>query len=370
MTPAERLRTTWQDAVAAVVLVAAGLVQTAVFPIAPRGIGELYVLASTLPLAWRRTYPVTSALISAPAWLIPLDGFPVLGFVTVILQFYALGAWGRPGVAVTAVTVWASAAAVIGTLLGPEEPVAAIGAVLVVAAPVIAGRIVARLRRQNAEIRALTNELRYERARAEEAAVAAERTRIARELHDVVGHELTLIAIQAEAAASALKLAPDKATAPVEAIRTTAHHTLTSIRQALDVLAPLPDGDIPGDPDLVTVADNARSVGIPNTLTVTGTPPPERGTTLSAVNRILRECLTNAGKHAPGERVDITIDWSAGRVTLHSTNPAACPDRPCPGRGLTGMRHRAELLGGTFETHTDRGRFDITVTIPFETRLR
>ncbi|MFE9323686.1 sensor histidine kinase [Nocardia sp. NPDC052278] len=367
---AERLRTTPSDAVLAAVFVVAGLVQTAIFPIAGRGIGEVYVVGSMLPLAWRRTYPIASALVSSLTWLIPLDGFPVPGFVAVVLQFYALGSWGRRGIAVPAVTAWAALAAVVGTLLGPEQPVAAIGGVLAVVAPVVAGRLVAFQRRQNAQISALTQELRYERERAEEAAVAAERARIARELHDVVGHELTLIAIQAEAAASALKIAPAKAVVPVEAIRSTAHHTLAQIRQVLNVLAPLNDAGVQDDSDLVQLADNAGSVGIANSLTLTGTPPPECRNAVFAVNRIVRECLTNAGRHAPGEQVDIAVDWLPDRVALRSTNRMTRNVEPRPGRGLTGMRHRAELLGGTFASRAERGRFDVTVTIPFDAGVR
>src|SRR6478609_9552366 len=157
-----RLGTTPLDAGLAVAFAVAGLVQVVAVPIADRGLGELFVLGTTLPLAWRRTRPVEAALVAVA-------------------------------------TVWAAAASVVGTLLGPEASVAAVGGVLVVVAPVLAGRLVRHLRRQNAELTSLTEQLREERSRAEEAAVGAERARIAQELHDVVGHEVTLIAIQAEA---------------------------------------------------------------------------------------------------------------------------------------------------------------------------
>lgn len=362
----DRLHTTPVDAVLAVVFVVTGLVQVAFFPIAEHGAGPVYVVGSMLPLAWRRTYPVLSAFVSSLFWLIPLTGFPLLGFVAVVLQFYALGSRGRPDRLVLAVTVWAAITSAVGTLLGPELPVAAIGAVLVVVAPVVAGRLMLYQRRRTDEISALTRELRDERQRAEESAVLAERARIARELHDVVGHEVTLIAIQAEAAAAALRRSPDKAIAPVEAIRSTAHQTMVQIRQVLDMLAPLHDDEEgPDDRDLANLADHARSVGIANTLTVTGTPPPERSRTVFAVNRIVRECLTNAGRHAPGERVDIVVDWLPDRVQLCSTNRMTHPAPLRPGRGLGGIRHRAELLGGTFDSRVDQGRFDVRVAIPF-----
>ncbi|MCX5042849.1 histidine kinase [Aldersonia sp. NBC_00410] len=365
MAISDRLHTTPVDAVLAVVFVVTGLVQVALVPIADHGAGPVYVVGSMLPLAWRRTYPVMSAFVSSLFWLIPLTGFPLLGFVAVVLQFYALGSRGRPDRLVLAVTAWAAITSAVGTLLGPELPVAAIGAVLVVVAPVVAGRLMLYQRRRTEEISALTRELRNERLRAEEAAVLSERARIARELHDVVGHEVTLIAIQAEAAAAALQRSPDKAVAPVEAIRSTAHETMVQIRQVLDMLAPLHEEEGPDDRDLANLADHARSVGIANTLTVTGAPPPERSRTVFAVNRIVRECLTNAGRHAPGERVDIVVDWLPDRVQLCSTNRTTRSAPLRPGRGLSGIRHRAELLGGTFESRVDRGRFDVRVAIPF-----
>ena len=124
-----------------------GLVQAVVTPIAEGWTGELFVVGSTLPMAWRRTRPVEAAVLASAFWLIPLDGFPILGFVVVILQFFAVGSRGEPTAAVLAVTVWASAAGAVGTLLGPEPPVAAVGGVIVVVAPVLAGRLVQHLRR-------------------------------------------------------------------------------------------------------------------------------------------------------------------------------------------------------------------------------
>ena len=169
------------------------------------------MLGTTLPLAWRRTRPIESTLVASAFFLVPLDGFPVLGFVVVILQFFALGSHGEPRRAVALTTASRLSTSVVGTLLGPEAAYAAVGGALVVVAPVLAGRLVRHLREQNDELTALTAELREEQPRAEEAAVDAERARIAQELHDVVGHEVTLIAIQAEAAAAALRARPDRA---------------------------------------------------------------------------------------------------------------------------------------------------------------
>ncbi|MFT3874107.1 MAG: histidine kinase [Nocardioides sp.] len=360
-----RLRTTRLDAALAVAFLVVGLIQVEVFPIAAVGRGELFAVLSTLPLAWRRTFPIQSSLVASASWLIPLDGFPVLGLVVVILQFLALGMHGRPLRAVVAVTAWASALSVVGTLLGPEAPVAAIGGVLAVVAPVLAGLAVRHERRQKQALAELADQLRAERARAEQDAIDLERSRIAQELHDVVGHDVTLIAIQAEAAAAALRVSGPQATTSVEAIRATAHHTMTQIRAVLDVLAPWAGQGHPGPESPSELADRARAAGIDNTLAVTGTPPTDQEPVTLAVNRILRECLTNAGKHAPGQPVTLTVDWSPDAVELRSTNPTdALTLTPTPGRGLTGIRHRAELLGGTSNTTVANGQFEVQVKIP------
>jgi signal transduction histidine kinase len=359
-----RLGTDPSDAVLAVALAVVGIAQAFVFPIADHGVGELFVLGSTLPLAWRRTRPVEAAAVSSAFWLIPLDGYPVLGFVTVILQFYGLGAYGRPRLAVWLTVVWAAAAGVVGSLLGPEPPTAAIGGVLVVVAPVVAGRLVRQHRAQNHALTELAAELEAEKHKVQEAAVTAERARIAQELHDVVGHELTLIAVQAEAAAMALRTSPDRAVAPVEAIRETAHHTLAEMRSTLDAVAPQTDIAASRPEGLTDLARRAEEAGIANSLVVSGTPWPAQASTWLAVHRIVRECLTNAGRHAPGEPLSIKVDWHPDRVEVDAANAVSSNGRVVPGRGLTGMRHRTELLGGTFHAAAEGGAFVVRVCLP------
>ena len=358
-----RLGTNRTDVVLAAVLVVLGIVQVTVWPIADSVLGQLYVLCTTLPLAWRRTRPVPAAFVSTLLWVVPTEGYPILGFVAVVLQFFALGSWGRPGRAVVAVTAWAITATVVGTLMGPEPPVAAIGAALAVAAPVLAGRLVAHLRAQNEELDRLAATLREERRRAEETAVELERARIAQELHDVVGHEVTLIAVQAEAAAAALRLAPDRAVEPVEAIRITAHRTLAEMRGVLDVLS-AEDGVRGATDDLAEVARRAEQAGIPTTLDVHGAPGEDDEQARLAVNRVVRECLTNAGRHAPGEPVALDVVWEPDRVRVVAANATGLAAVPAAGRGLTGMRHRAELLGGGFAADVHDGRFTVRFELP------
>jgi signal transduction histidine kinase len=364
MTVFRRLRTTRNDATLALAFVAVSLAQLAWTPFAAPLLGVLYVAGSMLPLAWRRTRPVEAALVSSAFWLIPLDGYPVLGFVVVVLQFFSLGSWGSPRNAVVLVTAWSTAVSVVGTLLGPEPPIAAVGGALAVVAPVLAGRLVRHQRRQGEAFAELAAQLREEQRRVEEVAVDAERARIAQELHDVVGHEVTLIAIQAEAAASALRSMPERAVEPVEAIRATAHRTLAEIRGVLDVLAPGAQTGGGTSDGLSELAQRAQAAGVANCLDVVGRPWPGSAPAVLAVNRIVRECLTNAGRHAPGTPVDLRVTWAPDHVEVRSTNPALTHSEVVPGRGLTGIRHRAELLGGTFRAEVLDGCFDVRVCLP------
>ena len=82
------------------------------------------------------------------------------------------------------------------------------------------------------------------------------------------------------------------------------------------------------------------------------------------MNRIVRECLTNAGRHAPGTPVDLRVTWAPDHVEVRSTNSALTHSEVVPGRGLTGIRHRAELLGGTFRAEVLDGCFDVRVSLP------
>jgi signal transduction histidine kinase len=360
----ERLRTTRLDAALAGSFTVLGLVQVVLAPFGAAGLSVLFVLGSTLPLAWRRTFPVEASLVVSAFWLIPLDGFPVLGFVVVILQFFALGQHGEPGRATILVTLVACTSAVVGTLLGPEEAIAAATGVLSVAAPVAAGRLLRREQRHNQVLVDLTHELAGERRRAEEAAVGAERARIAQELHDVVGHEVTLIAIQAEAAAAALRVAPERAAVPVEAIRSTAHRAVAEIRAVLDVLAPDGQDTQPSTDDLEAIVARARRAGISCEFSLTGAPTPEQTSASLAVNRIVRECLTNAARHAAGHSVSLGVEWTEHGVEIRAVNRTDSRLPTVPGRGLTGMRHRAELLGGAFDAGNTGGCFEVRVAIP------
>lgn len=203
-------------------------------------------------------------------------------------------------------------------------------------------------------------------------AVVEERVRIARDVHDVVAHSLSVIAVQADAAQAALDSAPDRAAAPVRAIRDTARGALTEIRTMLDVLRTddddLPGRDSPGIAAIAGLVDAARAAGTAASLDVRLTDAPVPPAVDLAAYRIVQESLTNARRHAPGAAVAISLEQKPDRLTVRAVNG---PSRGAPapaggsGYGIAGMRERAAALGGrAAATATDDGGFEVTAVLP------
>lgn len=336
-------------------------------PIATRPVGLLFCWWSVLPLAWRRTHPSAAAVVGCTAWLIPTEGFLFLGYAVAVLLFFSVGCYAASVLRLVLVAVYGLAMGAAGVLRGPEEPIAVLGAWLVVLASVLAGRLVAQQRGQNRRLRDLTAQLRREQALVERSAVAEERARIARELHDVVGHEVTLIAIQSEAAASAIRLAPERAAAPVEAIRQTAHRAGAEMRAILGVLRDK-DGEVTpmppqGPQALLDLVERSRQTGMDLTLSVSGVTWESPNVWL-AVHRIVQESLTNASRHAPGSPVTVRISWQPCKAEVHVSNPTDGDLGP-PGFGILGMTERVRLLGGELTVGLNlSGEFEVAVSLP------
>ena len=353
-------------------LLVPSLAQVLLDPFIEPSIGIVYALVSVLPLAWRRTHPALAAAVGATPWWLPTEGFLYLGYVVAAILFFSLGARGRDLRWTLLAAAWGLAAGTTGTLLGPEDSVAVLATWLVLLGSCAAGVLLRREQSRSQKLKELTARLEEERGHAERSAVAEERARLARELHDVVGHEVTLIAIQSEAAASALRVDPTRATAPIEAIRQTAHRAGAEMRSILGMLD-LDGGDPPPAPDMSGVegiARRARALGIENTLGVEGRPWPGSANVYLALNRVVQEALTNAGRHAPGRAVDIAIRWRPDAVSIRVTNQLAGPVG-VPGYGTRGMNERARLLGGTFDAGArPDGSYVVTMRLPTATQDR
>jgi len=186
-------------------------------------------------------------------------------------------------------------------------------------------------------------------------AVLEERTRIARELHDVVAHHISLIAVRAETAPYRLSDLPGPARAEFGALSAAAREALTDMRRLLGVLRhdqPAALAPQPELADLPALVDAARQAGVPVELSV----PPALGQVPAGVAlcayRIVQESLSNASQHAPGAPVTVTVHHDSAAVLLRVANGPGGPAGPPggehrPGHGLTGMRERVALLGGS-----------------------
>jgi signal transduction histidine kinase len=199
-----------------------------------------------------------------------------------------------------------------------------------------------------------------------------ERARIARELHDIVAHHLSVIAIESEVARrTSPKLSPE-AGGRLEAIASTAREALTETRRLLGVLREdTSDGadrtPQPGLDDLDDLIDKAQATGTPVRLIRQGRVVRLPLSIDLAAYRIIQEALTNARRHAPGASVDVEVSYrdQALHLRVRDDGPGAPDGEPVEGHGLMGMRERAALAGGAFcSGPAEGGGFEVEITLP------
>jgi signal transduction histidine kinase len=225
-------------------------------------------------------------------------------------------------------------------------------------------------------VRASSEREQVRGARAEEveqeSAVVAERARLARDLHDVVAHHISLIAVRAETAPYTLQDLPDDAKAVLEEIAGDARRSLDELRAVLGVLRRSDDtgarSPLPTMADLPELIDRSRSAG--DTVAVAGLNHAiaiaEVPATRSYVAyRVVQEALTNARRHAPQAPVSIVVAADhTGAIDITVTNPTTDTGATPAGRGLVGIRERVEALNGTFAVERASGSHTLRVTLP------
>jgi signal transduction histidine kinase len=342
----------------------------------PLSTGQLLLaLAVVTPLLLAARYPLLGwrlgwlALLLAP--LVPGEwrgGWPwgPAQLLVLLVVFCAAGVrYRRPVLwwmwALTLVPCWLWFARDLRDLNGP------LGATIVFTAGTIAmDSISSRWHTQRA-LAAQTQRTELERARR---AVLEERTRIARELHDVVAHHMSLIAVRAETAPYRLSDLPEPVRAEFGALGDVAREALAEMRRLLGVLRQDQPAELAPQPqlsDLSALVDAARRSGVSVELSVpsaVGQVP--SGVALCAY-RIVQEALSNASQHAPGAAVTVSVDQDAGAVLLRVANGPGGPARNEhePGHGLTGMRERVALLGGSLSAGAaPGGGFVVSAVLP------
>src|SRR4051812_18017460 len=374
-TVSERRLPSRLDAALATALFVPALVQVLAVPIAARPVGVVIAAFSTLPVAWRRIAPVPAALVGSLPWVVPAHGFVYLGYVAAFILYYSAAAHEESDRTLAAGLVVGIVLSVVGTILNAEAWQEIFGALSTVLAPALAGRVVRRERRRQAELEALTRHLEAERDLRERAAVAEERGRIARELHDVVAHALSVIAIQADAAEAALDRDPDRSRRPLDAIRSESRRALAEMRRLLGVLR-TPEGEPenapqPGLGELSALVARARAAGLPVELRESGPRHPLPASLDLSAYRIVQEALTNVARHAPGARTTVALDWGDGALGITVRDLGAGAGASVNGNGhggghgLVGMRERARIHGGTVEAQpVAGGGFEVRASLP------
>jgi signal transduction histidine kinase len=338
------------------------------------------------PLALRRTRPVLAAgAVFVVAFLQVVVGEPLspadLAVPVAVHSITTYGPrWaGLAGLATGLLGAVLAALGVYGRFGGNDGPLAfvfssgAFGSLIL--ASWAAGAL-RRVRREQVEqLRERAHRLEVERDQESRLAAAAERARIARELHDIVAHSLSVIVAQADGGTYAGRSSPEAATAALGTVAATGRQALGDMRRLLGVLrtadpnglAPLPDVGAVGD-----LVAGVRGSGVAVALDVVGAPRPLPPGAGLAAYRIVQEALTNVLKHAgPGAVAAVRLTWTRDALELTVSDdggaaapPAAEPDVPS-GQGITGMAERAALYGGSVQAVPREGGFTLHATLPY-----
>jgi signal transduction histidine kinase len=347
---------------------------------AQRALGLCVVaLATTLPPAFAGRTAAAIAVVAASVVSLTLfHALTVAALVAELAVLYSLARAGEPGRRAQLIAVGLSAAFVVLVLTHPVPSDSEAGVLTLLLASLapasalagIAQRARAEASSHDAARRAAAGDLLEHVARGERAAIA-------RELHDVVAHHISMIAVQAETARVSTPGMPAAGAQRLSAIGDTARAALTEMRRLLGVLredagADAPDlKPQPGLEQLNELLDVARDASVSGArLILTGAPVAlDPGVELAAY-RIVQEALTNARRHAPGAGVDVELSYGDRALSLRirDTGPGPSELAPAGGHGLSGMRERAAAVGGELRTGPAAGGgFLVEATLPIDT---
>ena len=341
------------------------------------GARVVFALVVTLPLVVRRRWPLPVAAVVAVAtavWALgstrPETGtmpFPSLLFAVFSVALYAARLW----IAVLGALMLTAAFGIALTTPYFEGSVSVSNVTVFLffcSCAWSAGWLIRRHARTAQLAHAESGEL----ART---AVLEERARIARELHDVVAHSVSIVAVQAGAAEELMERDPERARQHLAAVRRTAREAMTEMRRVLDVLRDegTPHAPAPGLVRLDDLVDEICAAGVPVELVEEGERPVLPPGLDLVLFRVVQESLTNVHKHAPGAPTRVRLAYGRAAVELDVANESRNGDTPrngAGGHGLIGMRERVLLFGGTFEAGPlPGGGFRVHALLPVEEPL-
>ncbi|SCK09889.1 Signal transduction histidine kinase [Streptomyces sp. WMMB 714] len=316
-----------------------------------------------VPLVWRRRAPLAVfGAVAATAFVQWLAGVRLSADAALLVALYTVAAYSGPRRTVLAGAVL-EAGIVLDSLSWAPEGGAAGNFVSLSAMAVAAAVIGTNVRTRRSHLASVEDRavrLERERDQRDRLAVAGERARIAREMHDIVSHNLSVMVALADGAVFAQFRSPGTTTAAVRQISGTGRQALTDMRRFLGVLrADEPDAlrhPVPGIDQLEPLVDQVRAAGLPTRLRQTGDPSPVPAAAQLTVYRLVQESLTNTLKHTPaGTRAEVRVRCSTEAVAVEIIDDGASTDRTDgargapPGHGIAGMRERAAVYGATLE---------------------
>lgn len=359
-----------------------------------------YAFVLSIPLAFRRRFPATVAVVVSTAYFVAVTlRIPEIyaGNIAMFIAFYTVGAWSTHRVRATwtriGITVgmfaWLLIVMFADATQPTEDGLSRAGAFSPYVAYTLLNILINALyfggaysfgertwaaAEQRRALEERTAELEHEREITAAQAVALERVRIARELHDVVAHHVSLMGVQAGVARTIMAKDPDAAATTLTQVESAARSALTELRHLLETLRTSPDAaDEPpttvGLAGLDALVREATGAGLPTELRIVGDPRDVPETVQVNLFRIAQEALTNARRHGgPGASADVRLRYGDDAVEIEVANVGRLVRDPAPGHGLIGMRERAAASGGTVELLPRRGGgFLVRARVPLET---
>ncbi|MEU4287400.1 histidine kinase [Kribbella sp. NPDC026596] len=325
-------------------------------------LGLLLNLGTVIPLLWRRRWPFgVMVVVGTAATLVSLHHRPgqylQYGGLVAIYSLASLGRkrWQRIGLLVLILVTFPPAS----LLLKHNDLAEFMFTFLLPVAAFLAGSLERSHREHASALRERANQLERERVAEAARAAAEERARVARDMHDILAHAVSLMVVQAEAGPVVVRTDPDRAERAFDAIADAGRDAMVQLRRLLGVLKA--GEDRAPQPTLASLPELVRDV----TFEETGVRRPVPPDTEVAVYRIVQEALTNTVKHARATQVAVRLKWSTDEVELSITDDGVGGEAAPGGHGLVGIRERAAACGGTAEAGPlSGGGFEVRARLP------
>jgi signal transduction histidine kinase len=353
-------------------------------PVAMLALGYVLVLLHTLPLVARRRFPgaVLAVCVASGLAITALGVPPSFLGPAMPVAVYSVAAYGRRWVSLAGLVVAELGLAAVWLTPAMLERSSFLFFMGFIAVAWVLGHFVGDRQVYAAQLEERTAELEEAREELARRAVVEERLRLARELHDVVAHAMSVIAVQSGVGAHVADSRPEEVGKALAAIEVTSRGALEELRRLLGVLrqADEPQGDlapVPGLADLDVLLAEVTKAGLAVKLQINGTRPPlPAGVDLSAY-RIVQEALTNVVKHAGSARAQVVVGYGDQDVTVEVIDDgrgavtSASDGQAGTGHGLIGMRERVQAFGGDLEAGPrPGGGFRVAARLPLAAEQR